>query len=64
MENIAALMSEQGNKFFEIHKAAFEDWQEGNPIQMWVDDSGIFCMKYESGKWWHYKETSSGVEWW
>lgn len=49
------------------HMKAFEKWEEGRPVEYWEED-GVLCIRYESGKWWHYKiNMSMGeayVEWW
>lgn len=47
------------------HKEAFEEWREGAISDVWRDEQGILCIRYESGNWWHYRITGSGcVEWW
>mgnify|MGYP004732800117 CR=1 FL=1 len=51
-------------RFINTHKSACEDWQEGEPVKAWKDEDGFVCVKYESGNWWHYNETRSGLEWW
>lgn len=49
----------------EAHKESFEKWQEGAMTDFWRDERGNLCIKYESGKWWHYRTSESGsVEWW
>ena len=51
--------------YMEAHKKAFEEWQEGAMMDVWRDEQGNLCIKYESGKWWHYRTSESGsVEWW
>lgn len=54
------------------HKKAFEQWNEGEIVEYWEEDEGVMCVKYESGKWWHYRNnnkisTETGepcLEWW
>ena len=29
------------------------DWHEGAPTEVFAD-SGFICIKYRSGRWWHY----------
>lgn len=49
----------------EAHKEAIEEWQEGAMTDVWRDEQGILCIKYESGKWWRYRSSKGGfVEWW
>ena len=49
---------------WEAHRAACEGWQEGEPVEAWREDGGVLCIRYASGRWWHYRETSSGgLEW-
>lgn len=50
---------------YERHKFFCEDWHEGKPIGAWFDDDNNVCVKYESGKWWHYKNLELPFpEWW
>lgn len=48
-------------EFYNNHKAACEDWNNGNPVKSWKDSDGVCCIEYENGKWWHYNEKG---EWW
>ena len=43
------------------HKAAWENWPNGEPVKTWFDAEGNICIEYENGKWWHYNEDG---EWW
>ena len=43
------------------HHEAFGKWEEGDRVEMWKDENGNTCVRYESGKWWHYNEKG---EWW
>ena len=54
MENLA-------RENYSRHKEACEDWKEGEPVKVWFDFDGNFCIEYESGNWWHYNEKG---EWW
>ena len=54
MENLTAQCYTQ-------HKAAWENWPNGEPVKSWFDAEGNICIEYESGKWWHYNEDG---EWW
>lgn len=46
------------------HKKVFEKWLEGKILEYWYDDNNIFCVRYESGNWWHYKLNRNNLEWW
>lgn len=50
------------------HRKAFTDWKEGSIDKYWIDenDSAVICIKYNSGKWWHYRINSRDktVIWW
>lgn len=50
--------------YMEKHKEAFENWKEGVIADVWRDEEGNLCIRYESGKWWHYRRNADGVEWW
>lgn len=55
----------QAIKCAKAHKEASEEWREGGILDIWRDEQGILCIKYASGKWWHYRATESGsIEWW
>lgn len=41
-----------------FHMLSVENWTEGQPIDHWVDENGVDCVKYESGKWFHYRKTA------
>lgn len=62
-----ANMKDKANRYFYEHFHAFEnhdEWRDGEPVRAWYDTDGNFCLEYESGEWWHYRETASGLEWW
>lgn len=42
---------------FQRHKF-FNDgnWQDGEPVRIWKEDDYEVCVKYESGKEWHYRD--------
>lgn len=46
------------------HKEATENWTDGTMECFWFDNDGNLCIRYSSGKWWHYKGTKEGYEWW
>lgn len=53
--------------FVNMHMKAFENWQEGKVAEVWHDENGVLCIKYESGNWWHYQlkfESRVRLEWW
>lgn len=57
---------------YETHKKVFENWTEGKPIQYWEEPNGVMCVRYESGKWWHYRNNNkisaetgeTCLDWW
>lgn len=51
-------------KLLETHRQAFENWTYGEPCDDWKDAEGNICIRYSTGKWFHYRITGSGVEWW
>lgn len=47
------------------HSEALGCWNEGNPKEVWKDEQGNLCVKYESGRWWHYKGLHTpNLIWW
>lgn len=52
-------------KYMNEHKKAWRDWNNGDIKGVWEDEYGKVCIKYNSGKWWHYKVEDNGdVVWW
>lgn len=52
-------------KAFVAHRKAFDTWENGNIDKVWLDDNKNICIKYTSGKWWHYSVSKSGEwMWW
>ena len=52
-------------KAFVAHRKAFDTWENGNIDKVWLDDNKNICIKYTSGKWWHYSVSQSGDwMWW
>lgn len=45
------------------HMAACENWRDGAPVDSWIDADGYYCIRYESGKWWHYSDANGPLEW-
>lgn len=41
---------------YKRHKEFVDEWQEGEPVEAWKEEGCEICVKYESGKWWHYKD--------
>lgn len=46
------------------HKSAFECWEYGNISEIWSEECCDLCIRYESGKWWHYKKINDDWIWW
>lgn len=59
-----AKMVEQADLAHKIHKESFRPWMHGYPVKVWYDEEGTLCVKYESGKWWHYNLDKEEPEWW
>lgn len=57
-------MDKKAIKYYNEHKGHFLEWNHGRPVKSWMDREGIFCIKYQDGKWWHYKEHNGNLEWW
>ena len=38
------------------HKEFVEEWKEGGVSEAWIDENNNLCVRYESGRWWHYKD--------
>ena len=47
--------------YFNHHKSAWENWENGEPVKVWWDSNNNLCIEYENGKWWHDNEKG---EWW
>lgn len=51
--------------FFQIHKNSVDHWREGNIKKYWRDDKGVYCIMYDSDKWWHYQfDKQLILRWW
>lgn len=46
------------------HMLATDNWSHGNPTKCWEDETGVLCIQYESGSWWHYQKDGSTITWW
>lgn len=44
------------NIAYKAHKSAVEQWRYGEPVEAEWNNDNVLCVKYESGKWWHYKD--------
>lgn len=55
---------EKVNIYFQMHGQQSGKWPHGKPIRWWRDENENLCIKYADGRWWHYKETNTGLEWW
>lgn len=53
------------DRAYREHKEAFENWEEGKPVDSWEEDGCDICIRYESGKFWHYKDLDLPfITWW
>lgn len=57
-------MQQRAALYSNAHMSGCETWEHGNPVKCWYDTDKTFCIEYESGKWWHYRETAEGLQWW
>lgn len=56
--------SEVVKMYYNAHKKAFENWENGEPVNIWIDANGYICIIYKNGKWWHYTKEGSQIVWW
>lgn len=61
MNQISAELIERA---YQCHCSSKEEWQEGQPVESWIDANGDICIRYESGEYWHYKPMVDGFMWW
>lgn len=58
------------NDCYEQHKAVWEKWDKGEPVDHWRDDEGNMCIRYANGEWFHYRINPGAegeapfLEWW
>lgn len=50
------MMEMRATECFRKHQVACTSWQDGSPIKAWYDGEGLFCVEYESGRWWQYND--------
>lgn len=46
--------------FYNFHRSQFDRWEYGEIKKVWTDADGNTCIRYASGKWWHYTVDSKG----
>lgn len=63
-KQVRADMQEHAAIYSKTHMSGCETWEHGKPVKCWYDTDKTFCIEYESGKWWHYRETAEGLQWW
>ena len=51
------LLLSKAREYYKRHRDFSENWKEGKISKIWIDAKGDICIEYESGKWWHYKES-------
>lgn len=61
LRNLEKKMEHLTEVYFNNHKSAWENWENGDPVKVWWDSNNHLCIEYENGKWWHYNEKG---EWW
>lgn len=47
-----------------VHMSYMERWEDGEAERAWINNEGLFCIAYESGRWWHYTKNENDIEWW
>lgn len=52
------ILDAQAMQAYLKHRQVCESWDEGFIAEYWQED-GCLCVRYESGKWWHYKDIDS-----
>lgn len=57
-------MGKEVMKVFNDHKAYFENWHYGDPVESWRDRYGNLCVRYASGTWFHYRYNNGCLECW
>lgn len=57
-------MMKQCERIYNEHKSHFEHWNEGAPTEYWLDENNNMCIRYESGRWWHYRWRGDELIWW
>lgn len=50
---------------YTTHRAAYGKWNNGEIDKSWTDENNVLCIRYTSGKWWHYDKNKDGDWiWW
>lgn len=57
-------LQQRAKRYAKIHKAAYENWDNGDITKISLDKSGVLRIRYENGKWYHYSETTGKLVWW
>lgn len=47
-------------QFYNFHRSRFDSWEHGKIKEIWTDADGNICIRYASGKWWHYSVDKKG----
>ncbi len=64
-EYVRTTPAETVTKCTEAHMKAVEKWPYGRMTDYWTDQEGNLCIRYMTGKWFHYIIDSTGaVHWW
>lgn len=63
-EQEAQLMA-KAKEYATIHAKAWEYPENlGYPRKAWIDEQGIFCVKYSNATIYHYRMNGKTLEWW
>lgn len=57
-------MDKRVSEAYQTHKAMFEHWEYGEPVKSWTDSNGNLCIQYQSGRWFHYRQSNNMLEFW
>lgn len=59
-------LKERADEYAKEHREAFESWTHGEIVSAWLHEGNpdVVCVRYEDGRYWHYKETPEGLRWW
>lgn len=57
-------MSRKVLETYKKHKAMFDHWEYGEPVKSWTDSNRNLCIQYQSGKWFHYRQSNGILEFW
>lgn len=51
-----ATLATLANTAYIAHKMCVKNWEEGKPVDVWRESEEVICVRYESGRYFHYKD--------